>query len=270
LNVVSQDALSEAQSFERRARLLFENGEVAQADVIKAGAQLAFLDQTANTARLEADLANHALAAFWTSSVADPLSVPGALDQPVSPPESARAPAPYFSRPELERLDAERRGFRAEARRVRAELFPQANVVFQYGIDSLRLRIADRGYAAFVNIGLPVFDWLRTRSQARQFDLRARQVDANRAIAERTFSKDYEDARTRVEQFHRQVSLSRDQVRLSEENLRLARVRYDGGEGLALDVVAAQNQLAQARTNYYTAVANYLNARADLEVASGR
>ena len=60
------------------------------------------------------------------------------------------------------------------------------------------------------------------------------------------------------------------QVKLSEENLRLARLRYDGGEGLALDVVSAQNQLAQARANYYTALASYQNGRADLEVASGR
>ena len=49
-----------------------------------------------------------------------------------------------------------------------------------------------------------------------------------------------------------------------------SRVRYEGGEGLALDVVAAQNQLAQARTNYYTTLVNYLNARADLEVAAGK
>jgi outer membrane protein TolC len=34
--------------------------------------------------------------------------------------------------------------------------------------------------------------------------------------------------------------------------------------------VTAQNQLSQARNNYYTSVANYLNARADLEVASGK
>jgi outer membrane protein TolC len=47
-------------------------------------------------------------------------------------------------------------------------------------------------------------------------------------------------------------------------------VRYEGGEGLALDVVAAQNQLAQARANLVTTKASYLNARAELEVASGR
>jgi outer membrane protein TolC len=47
-------------------------------------------------------------------------------------------------------------------------------------------------------------------------------------------------------------------------------LRYEGGEGPALDVVLAQTQLTQARTNYYTAKANYLNARADLEVAAGK
>ncbi len=59
-------------------------------------------------------------------------------------------------------------------------------------------------------------------------------------------------------------------MKLSEDNLRLSRVRYEGGEGTALDVVTAQGQLAQARANYFTAKANYLAARVDLEVASGR
>jgi len=104
----------------------------------------------------------------------------------------------------------------------------------------------------------------------RQFELRAEQVDAQRAMAERSFSREYQTALERVRRVHQQISMGQAQVDLSAENLRLSRLRYEGGEGLALDLVAAQNQLAQARTNYYTAVANYLNARADLEVAAGK
>ena len=89
-------------------------------------------------------------------------------------------------------------------------------------------------------------------------------------ISERTFSREYQSALARVRQLHQQIALTREQVRLSEEDLSLSRVRYEGGEGTALDVVTAQNQLAQARNNYYTSVANYLNARTDLEAASGR
>ena len=272
---VAEDALAEAQNFEKRARLLSEKGEVAQADVVKAAGQSAFLEAVLSTARLEAESANHELAFFWTSEVAEPLTIVDVFDQPVPPPEpspprSAGGPVPFLGRPEFKLFDAERRGFEADARRSRADLLPQASVVFQYGIDSLRLRIRDRGYAAFVNVGVPVFDWLRARSQVRQFELRAEQVDAQRAMAERSFSREYQTALARVRRIHQQISMGQAQVDLSAQNLRLSRLRYEGGEGLALDLVAAQNQLAQARTNYYTAVANYLNARADLEVAAGK
>jgi outer membrane protein TolC len=110
----------------------------------------------------------------------------------------------------------------------------------------------------------------KARSQAQQFSLRAEQVEARRVIAERTFSRDYQQALTRVRRIFEQIRLTQEQVRLAQEDLRLSRVRYEGGEGAALDVVTAQQQLAQARSNYYTALANYLNARADLEVASGK
>ena len=67
-----------------------------------------------------------------------------------------------------------------------------------------------------------------------------------------------------------QIAALDRQVKLAEEDLTLSRVRYEGGEGSALDVVTVQNQLAQARAGYYTNLANYLIAKADLEVADGR
>jgi outer membrane protein TolC len=202
--------------------------------------------------------------------VSDPLNIADVLKQPMPPPEDQAAAAPYLRRLEFSLLDAQRQGFKADSRKARAELFPQLGLVFQYGIDSTRLRIADRGYAAFVNLNIPIFDWFRARSTARQFDLRAQQVEANRAISERAFSRDYQAALARVKLIYRQISTTQSQVASSEENLRLSRVRYEGGEGSALDVVAAQSQVTQARTNYYTALANYLNAKADLEVAKGQ
>jgi outer membrane protein len=270
LVVVNQEALEEARSFEKRTRLLFENGEAAQADLVKASSQVAFLEQAQRAAELEAQIANHALASFWTREVADPLSVADVLEQPLPPPERpAPASEPFMRRLEFNLLEAQRRGFQADARRARAELFPQASFVFQYGLDSLRWSMRERGYAAFVNLNIPVFDWLKTRSQARQFQLRTRQVETTREITARNFSRDYQTAAARVKLIYDQLEFTQSQVKLSEENLRLSRVRYEGGEGTALDVVAAQNQLTQARINHYTAVANYLNARADLEVAAG-
>jgi outer membrane protein TolC len=267
---VTEDALAEARSFEARTKLLFSQGEVAQADVVKAAAQTAFLEQALNAVQLDAELANHDLASFWTSAVSDRLAVQDLLSRAPEPPAAPEAGTPFMRRLEFNVLDAERRGTLAEARRARADLYPQLSFVFQYGVDSSRYSFADRGYATFVNLNVPIFDWFKARSAARQFQIHAQQIDANRQITERTLSKEYQSALARVKMIYLQISLTDAQVKASDDNLKLSRIRYEGGEGSTLDVVAAQNQLAQARTNYYTALAGYLNARADLEVATGR
>jgi outer membrane protein len=268
---IAQDALAEAQSFEKRTRLLFEGGEAAQADVIKASAQSAFLQQALNAAQLEEKLAGQELLSFWTRDVAQPLALADVLDEaPPTPEGEAAQAAPFLNRPEFSLFDARRRGFQADAKRARAGLLPQLGVVFQYGIDSTAVLIHDRGYAAFVNFTIPIFDWNKARSAVQQAQLKEQQTEQARAVSERAFSKEYQNALARVRQLFEQISLTLSQAKLAEEDLRLSRTRYEGGEGSALDVVTAQNQLAQARTNYYATIANYLNAKADLEVASGK
>jgi outer membrane protein len=262
--------LTEARAFEDRVRRLSENGEASLADLVKASSQVAILGQAQQALELDARLANHELASFWTTDVDTPLGLTDVMEQPLPPPEAPAAAAPFLRRLEFRLFDAQQRGFLAEARRARAELLPQASLAFQYGLDAQRVSISDRGYAGFIHLNIPVFDWFRARSASRQFQVQAQQVDTTRQVAERVFSKEYQDALARVQLIYAQIATTEAQVKLSEDNLRLSRVRYEGGEGPALDVVVAQAQLVQARTNYYAVRASYLNARADLEVARGQ
>jgi outer membrane protein len=231
---------------------------------------VAILDQTQQALALEARLANHDLASFWTTDVDTPLGLVDVMEQPLPTPEAPAAAAPFMRRLEFSLFDAQQRGFLADSRRARADLLPQANLVFQYGIDAQRIAIDNRGYASFIRLDIPVFDWFRAKSASRQFQVQAQQVNTTRQIAERTFSKEYQDALARVQLIYAQIASTDAQVKLSEDYLRLSRVRYEGGEGPALDVVAAQAQLVQVRNNYYAVRASYLNARADLEVARGQ
>jgi outer membrane protein TolC len=262
--------LTEARAFEDRVRRLVASGEAAQADLVKASSQTATLDQTQQALELDARLANHDLASFWTTDVDTSVALVDVMEQPLPVPEISPDPAPFLRRPEFRLFSAERSGFLADARRARADLLPQASIIFQYGIDAQRVSIDNRGYAAFLRLNIPVFDWFRARSASQQFQTRAQQVETTRQISERTFSKEYQDALARVQLMYAQFATTDAQVKLSEENLRLGRVRYEGGEGPALDVVVAQAQLVQARTNYYVVRANYLIARTDLEVARGQ
>jgi len=267
---VTGDAVAESQRFLTLTTTLFNGGEAAQADVIKAQADLAFQSQALNNAELEAQLANHELASFWTTDTTSELNIEDLLDIPAPEPAPVETSQPFLGRPEFATFDAERAGFLADKRQAKADLLPQMKLTYQYGIDATRYNFADRGQAVIASMSVPIFDWWRARSRMAQFSTQAEQVQTNRAVAERTYSKEYQDALARVRQVYLQLDLTTSQVTLSTENLRLARVRYQGGEGLALDVVAAQNQLSLARTNQYTAKANYFNARAELEVTAGR
>lgn len=267
-----RSSLQESENFEHRVKLLEAGGEAARADVVKAGVQVAMLRQALKAAQLAADLANQDLAAYWTADVKQRVEIVDVFeDLEAVPEEGAALPGqPYRKRLEFSLLDAQVRGFRAEARKAKAAMLPQLGWVFDYGLDANRVAWRERGYAATVTLNIPVFDWMRALNASRQFRARAAQVEDSRAIAERRLSQAYETALEQVRSLREQVEQSRQQVAMSQEDLKLSRVRYEGGEGAALDVVVAQRQLADARANFYASVAALLNARADLEVASGR
>ena len=269
---VFQERVDEADGFEQRTRVRSDAGEAARADVVKATSQAASFRQVLSAARTGAELANQALASFWTDDVSQPLRLVDLIDRPVSEPSHDPSPASYLTRQEFRLFDAEQRSFDADARHARSAMRPQVQLAVQWGVDQEvpGLSFDDRGYAALASLRLTLFDWSRASNQARQADARTARVGQIREIANREFAREYQSALVRVRGLFEQISLARIQGTASEEDLRLSRVRYEGGEGLALEVVTAAAQLAEARASYYTAIADYLTARRDLEVASGQ
>lgn len=264
-------SITESENFEKRVKLLTANGEAARADVVKASSQLAGLRQALISARLAATLANQDLAAYWTEDVDGMLPIQDIFADGLPEPENELAkPAEFRRRFEFALLDAQKSGFQADARRAKAAMMPQLSWSFNYGLDSYRVDWQHRGYSAVAALNVPIFDWFRARNSARQFSTRAAQISETKSVTERRFSQEYRAAAARVKQFHEQVLQSKEQVGLAEEDFKLSRIRYEGGEGAAVDVVVSQNQLVQALTGYYGTIANYYSARLDLEVASGR
>jgi outer membrane protein TolC len=264
----AQASLAEARNFEVRVKALFTGGEAAQADVIKASAQVATFDQLKRAADLEARLANQELASYWTADVDTPLDLVDSLSQLAEAPVTA--PGAFLARPEFRILDFQERGFTLDAKRERAALLPQVFLGVHYGIDANRFSWQERGTALVASVSFPALDWFRARSLSRQFSTRALQIGNTRKVSERVFSREYESAQARIASVYEQVKVAESQVRLFEENLKLSQVRYEGGEGPALDVVLAQTQLQQARANYFNTLFLQASARADLEVAAGR
>ncbi|MFN7923377.1 MAG: TolC family protein [Bryobacteraceae bacterium] len=266
----SQLNLVEAQKFESKVKALLSGGEAAQADLVKASAQVAAFDQSKRAADLDAKLANQELASYWTADVDPELNIEDVLSQLVSEAPSAETAGAFLRRVEFRLFDLQKRGFQLDAKRERAMLLPQISLGLSYGLDANRYEWRERGTAVVATLNVPIFDWYRAKSLAGQFTTRSQQVESTRQLTERAFSKEYEAAKSRTTSTREQLRSADQQVTLFEENLKLSRVRYEGGEGPALDVVIAQTQLQQARANYYNTLFSLAAARADLEVAAGR
>lgn len=266
----SQINLTEAQNFENRVKALLNGGEAAQADLVKASAQVAAFDQLKRAADLEAKLANQELASYWTADVDRELVLEDALSPLMHETPAAATAGAFLRRVEFRIFDLQKRGFQLDAKRERAMLLPQVSLGMNYGLDANRYLWRERGTALVATLNVPIFDWFRARSIAGQFATRAQQADTTRQVTERVFSKEYEAAKSRVASGRDQLQSADHQVKLFEENLKLSQLRYEGGEGPALDVVVAQSQLQQARANYYNTLFGLAAAQTDLEVAAGR
>ncbi len=228
---VAKSTLAEAQSFESRTRKLNAGGEAARADVVKAQAEVAFLQQNLQAAELDAETANHDLASYWTPDVADALQVADPFDGSLPQPEPAPPNDAYTKRIEFSLFDAQRLGLKADIGVARADLLPQTALNWQYGIDSARYSWADRGQAFFATVNVPIFDWLKGWSATKQAHIRLESFDISRDIARRNLSKEYQSALARMRLTWAQIETTRQQVSLSQENFRLAQVKYEGGEG---------------------------------------
>jgi outer membrane protein TolC len=266
----AQALLSEAESFALRVKALFGGGEAAQADVIRALAQAATFEQLKRAADLDARLANQELASYWTADVDATLELEDTLTQQTVAAQPNESPGAFLRRPEFRVFDLQKKGFALDAKRERAALLPQVTLGYQYGIDANRYNWRERGSAVLASVNMPIFDWFRARSLSEQFTARAVQTENARQVSERVYSQQYEAARARLSSMQEQLKTAETQMRLYEQNLKLSRLRYEGGEGPSLDVVVAQTQLQQARTNYFNTLFLFANARADLEVAAGR
>lgn len=266
---VEQSLSNQAEDFAKRTGDLYSSGEVSRVDPLKANAQVAHFHSALKAAELAEKTANYNLASFWTDDVETELRIADTLPNQSPPPPAAVARV-FLNRPEYSLFSAQEMGFKADARRIRAELYPQLGISFEYGIDANRIAWRDHGSALIANLNIPLFDWFRTRNYAKQFDLRAQQVQIDRQVATRQFSQQYYAALAASQAISGQIDLVAGQVRDLKQNLDLVTLRYENGESPALEVVDAQNLLAQSQVEYYTLLFDYKTAQTDLEVASGR
>src|SRR5690606_7603410 len=108
-----------------------------------------------------------------------------------------------------------------------------------------------------ISATIPVFEGFRIQANKDLADSRIRATEIELERIEREASADlllaWQDLKSRLAQ----VGVAEQNVRLSDEELRLARIRFEQGTADNRELIEAQNRVAVARDNEVEAVYRY-------------
>ena len=266
---------AEGERFLTISKKLENGGEVAHADVIKAQLQFNQQSRDLREAQLAMDRARLDLAVLvfpdfnQNFSAVDDLQSP----EPLATQEEVRAAAGRKN-PELRAALASVDLAKGDVTTAWGGLLPSVSLDYFYGIDAAHYAtktagLNNLGYSTSATLQFPVWSWGAGVSKLKQAHLRRTQAQTELSFTQRQLLANlqsfYDEARTS----RAELESLQQSAELAAESLRLTTLRYQAGEATVLEVVDAQNTLAQSRNAYDDGQARYRTALANLQTLTG-
>ncbi len=282
---VAQRARDEAASFVALTTKLEQGREVAHADVVKADLQLQQRERDGNDAQVLAEKARLDLAVLLFP---DPRTQYRLAETTGAPPLlPARADVETAAKrysPELRSTFAALGVAREEVSIARLAYLPDLSFNYLFGIDAPQfaahgptspetgggvIRPRNLGYSAFVNLDIPVWNWFATRDRIRQGEARRTAAEVTLNYTQKRLLVQLDELYSEAAIANRQLQSLDESVGTARESLRLTNLRYQAGEGTALEVVDAQNALLLAEDAQADGAVRYESALANLQTLTG-
>ena len=281
---IQRASLNNAQASLRDAQALEQAGVGTRFDVLTAQVQVARAQQRLTDALSQQRVSRRQLAARLSLSeqviitAADPVQISGLwnLSQEQSIVQA------FQNRAELEQQLAQRTISQQRRRIALSNLGPQISLAARYSLQntfgnnnnnfsSSQTDFRD-DYSLGANASLLLFDGGESRA-------RARQEEANIAIAETNFAQTRNQIRLQVEQSYSELQSNFENIQTAtvaveqaREALRLARLRFQAGVGTQTEVIDSEDRLTQAEGERVNAILSYNRALAQLQrsISSGQ
>ncbi|MGK7911581.1 MAG: TolC family protein [Synechococcus sp.] len=254
----SQTSLQDAEARERAG--IGTRFEVLQAQTELANDEVALIDALNNQRVARFDLAR--ILSFDTT-------VEVAAVDPIDPTETwdlsleetiVRA---FETRAEFESLREQVEQLRQQAQNSLSNVRPNVSIfsTFDYQADfdgdNSGNPFLERGYSVGAAFNWSFFDGFQSLSAAQQADLEREQTRIGFEEARDSIRFEVEQAYFSLNSFREQIDAAKVGLESAQEELRLARLRFEAGVGTQTDVLNAQTRLAEARQNLSNSVSNY-------------
>lgn len=253
----------------RDVNAFLETGLVARSDALAARTAEASAWQD----RLRAATALEIAQASYNRLLGRALEAPVTLEDQVSVPEAEGAdvsvPASAANRVELVGLAQQGAALQFQSAAALAAGRPQ--VVLSAGYSQIQNRYLDKDALWNMGVGLSweLFDGGVHRSQADALRARAAAVAALHAELESQIALQVHAAKLLREESRSRIAVAATAITQAEENLRVARDRYQSGVGSHTEVLDAETLRIKSGSNHFNALYDHMLAVQRLKRANG-
>jgi len=120
-----------------------------------------------------------------------------------------------------------------------------------------------------VQIQLPLFDGFRRSAAIQKAQLERRKLTNELDDLSNTVQFEFQNARIQLTNSIRSLEVQRRNLNLAQEVYRVTKIKYEEGVGANLEVINADTELKQARTNYFNTLLEAYLALIDVQKAMG-
>jgi len=269
---VAEAGLETAQAIEASSRARVESGMVVESDLLSAQVATASRKQELIAAQNALSLARTQLAlAVGVSS--DTLFEPQEVltDHTLSPPPvNELEQLAIERRPDLKRMESERRAQDKSISAAKGAFAPRLNVFGSWETDSPSPGWnGGNNWVAGAELQFDLFD-----GDSKRANLAMQRAMQEKATAMRDTFRDQIRLQVRKAYYdydaaQQQVSVARAAIAQADESLRINQNRYDGGLTTISDLLRVQEADQRAKSDYWQAVYRVQTSYAGVELAAG-
>jgi outer membrane protein TolC len=265
------DSIATVELQHRDAKAFFEQGLVANSDVLSAEVRLAERQQDLITAEANVQAAQAGLNRVLGRDLDSKLRLQDVSGRPPwNGNYDALVRTARESRGDLKAARLQMLSSEADLAATRAENWPRLNAYAEYDTNSTSFLLHKEWTVTGLTLSMTLFSG---GAQSAAIERRQKELlDAQDQFLERqdNISLDVKQAYLAAGQTFDSVSVAEKNQQLAAENLRILRDRYSEGLVTSTEVLTAEDTSSRARSNYYQALYDYHTAIARLDNVIGQ
>lgn len=276
---VAQDSVNTLTEHLKNVNAQYTVGTVAKSDVLGTQVQMANAEQNLINANNSYDVAIASLNNVMGLPTDTELNLTDSLDYNVYeiPLEECTAYA-RSNRPDVLMADYQVAIAEAGVQQAKAGYMPKVSAQASkswagdspFGSEETDQRYGQsNNWTAGLVVSWDIWDNNVTPSKVNQSKAAVAKAEAAAENTRQSGDLEVRTAYLNLKAAEKSINTTQVAVDKAQEDYKIAQVRYAAGVGTNLDVMDAEEKLAQAQTNYYTALYNYNSSKAALDKAMG-